>query len=155
MPKICDHKSVGMLVWRDKKLLLIKRKKPPFGFAPPAGHIDQDSSYETAAQRELKEEVGLETKNIKLLIDGYKNNPCRRLGGAWHYWQIYQIKAAGLVKRSKDETKQAGFYTKTDLLKLAKKTEKYLKGDVKLADWEKSPGLEPVWYKWLKELKII
>lgn len=155
MSKICDHKAVGMLVWQDKKLLLIERKNPPFGFAPPAGHVDQDNSYKIATKRELKEEVGLEAKNIKLLIAGYKNNPCRRIGRTWHYWKIYQIEAFGKIKRCQYETKQAGFYDRKDLLKLSKKTEKYLKGNIKQSEWEKSPGLEPVWYKWLKELKII
>lgn len=60
MTKKCDNKSVGMLVWRDGSLLLIERRKPPFGFAPPAGHIDGDDSFEESAKRELKEEVGLE-----------------------------------------------------------------------------------------------
>ena len=155
MTNICDNKSVGMLVWRDEKLLLIERKKQPFGFAPPAGHIDGDNSFEESAKRELQEEVGLETQNIKLLIEGRKENPCRREGGSWHYWKIYQVKATGEIKRSEDETKQAIFYKKDDLLFLASKTEKYLREDIKQDDWEKSPGLEPVWYEWLKELKII
>ena len=155
MSKLCDHKSVGMLVWRNDNLLLIERRKPPFGFAPPAGHIDGDNSFEEAAKRELREEVGLEAKNIELLIEGRKDNACRREDGSWHYWKIYKIEADGEVKRSKDETKQADFFTQNDLLLLAGKTESYLRGDIKQNDWEKSPGLEPVWYEWLKELKII
>jgi len=155
MSKLCDHKSVGMLVWQNDNLLLIERKKPPFGFAPPAGHIDGDNSFEEAAKRELKEEVGLEAKNIQLLIEGRKDNVCRREDGSWHYWKIYKIEADGEVKRSEDETKQANFFTQNDLLLLAGKTELYLRGDIKQSDWEKSPGLEPVWYEWLKELKII
>lgn len=155
MAKKCDNKSVGMLVWRDGGLLLIERKKPPFGFALPAGHIDGDNSFEESAKRELQEEVGLETQNIKLLIEGRKENPCRREGGSWHYWKIYQIESENEIKRSEDETKQAIFCKKDDLLLLAVKTEKYLHGDIKQDAWEKSPGLEPVWYEWLKELKII
>ena len=155
MTKKCDNKSVGMLVWRDGTLLLIERKKPPFGFAPPAGHIDGDNSFEESAKRELQEEVDLRAQNIKLLIEGRKENSCRREGGDWHYWKIYQIEAEGEIKRSEDETKQAIFYKKDDLLLLAAKTEKYLQGDIGQDDWEKSPGLEPVWYEWLKELKII
>lgn len=155
MSKKCDHKSVGMLVWRDNKLFLIERKKPPFGFAPPAGHIDGDVSFEESAKRELKEEIGLETKGIKLLIEGRKENPCRREDGTWHYWKIYEVKTTGEVLKSKDEVKQAGFYTKDDLLILASKTENYFRGEIKQDDWKKSPGLEPVWHKWLKELKII
>lgn len=155
MTKKCDNKSVGMLVWRDDNLLLIERRKPPFGFAPPAGHIDGDNSFEESARRELKEEVGLEAQNIKLLTEGRKENPCRREGGSWHYWKIYRIEATGEIKRSEDETKQAIFYKKDDLLLLASKTEKFVHGGISQDDWEKSPGLEPVWYEWLKELKII
>ena len=155
MTKKCDNKSVGMLVWRDGTLLLIERKKPPFGFAPPAGHIDGDNSFEESAKRELQEEVDLRAQNIKLLIESRKENSCRREGGDWHYWKIYQVEAEGEIKRSEDETKQAIFYKKDDLLLLAAKTEKYLHGDIGQDDWEKSPGLEPVWYEWLKELKII
>ncbi len=151
----CDHTSVGMLVWREGSLLLIERKKPPFGFAPPAGHIDGDNSFEESAKRELEEEVGLEAQNIKLLTEGRKENICRREGGSWHYWKIYQIEVFGEVKRSNDETKQAIFCKKDDLLLLAVKTEEYVRGDISHDDWEKSPGLEPVWYEWLKELKII
>ena|SRR3989338_5461667 len=155
MPKKCDNTSVGMLVWRDDSLLLIERKKPPFGFALPAGHVDEDRSFEESAIRELREEVGLQAQNLELLIEGRKDNKCRREGGDWHYWKIYRAEAIGEIKRSEDETKQAGFYKKDDLLLLTSKTEKYLKGDIKENDWEKSPGLEPVWYEWLKELKII
>lgn len=155
MSKLCDHKSVGMLVWRNNNLLLIERRKPPFGFAPPAGHIDGDNSFEEAAKRELKEEVGLEAKNVQLLIEGRKDNPCRRENGSWHYWKIYKIETDDEIKRSEDETKQADFYTQNNLLLLAGKTEKYLRGGIKQNVWEKSPGIEPVWYEWLKELKII
>ena len=72
MSKLCDNKSVGMLVWRDGKLLLVERKRPPFGFAPPAGHVDEDKSFEVAAKRELKEEVGLEADSMELLMGGGK-----------------------------------------------------------------------------------
>src|SRR3989338_3995739 len=155
MTKKCDNKSVGMLVWKERSLLLIERKKPSLGFAPPAGHIDGDNSFEESAKRELKEEVGLETQNLKLLIEGRKENPCRREGASWHYCKIYQIEATGEIKRSEEETKRAIFYKKDDLLLLTSNTEKYLREDIKQDDWEKSPGLEPVWYEWLKELKII
>jgi len=155
MTKQCDHKSVGMLVWKEDRLLLIERKKPPFGFAPPAGHVDEDDSFEVAAKRELEEEVGLKVKNINLLIEGRKENPCRREDGNWHYWKIYEVKTEGDVKRSQEETKQAGSYSKEKIKELAKRTEDYIKGEIKEEEWEKSPGIVPVWYEWLKELEVI
>ena len=155
MSKLCDNKSVGMIVWRDNKLLLIERKRPPFGFAPPAGHVDRDYSFEAATERELQEEVGLTTENIELLTEGRKDNPCRRVGGNWHYWKIYKINAVGKIKRSTEETKQADWFDNGQLRILTQKTQKYLTGDTPEDDWIKDPGLEPVWLEWLKELKII
>ncbi|TSC92239.1 MAG: hypothetical protein CEN89_779 [Candidatus Berkelbacteria bacterium Licking1014_7] len=155
MPKLCDNKSVGMLVWRNDELLLIERKKPPFGFAPPAGHVDKDTSFEVAAKRELKEEVGLEANSIEFLIEGRKDNLCRREGGNWHYWKIYKISTNGEIKRSDDETKQANWYDKNQIGILAKKTKNYLAGGISEDEWIKNPGLEPVWLEWLSELKII
>ncbi len=144
-----------MIVWRDNKLLLIERKRPPFGFAPPAGHVDRDYSFETAAKRELQEEVGLTTESMKLLTEGRKDNPCRREGGNWHYWKIYKINAVGEIKRSTEETKQANWFDNGQLRILAQKTQKYLTGNTPESDWIKDPGLEPVWLEWLKELKTI
>ena len=153
--KKCDDRCVGMLVWMGEELLLIERKRGAIGLAPPAGHIDGGESFEEAAGRELKEEVGLDATRIELVIEGRKDNPCRREGGSWHYWKIYEIEAAGEVKRSEDETKQARFFAKVELVQLAERTQKYLAGDIEQSEWEKLPGLEPVWYEWLKELTII
>ncbi len=154
MAKKCDNKSVGMLFWKNDELLLIERKRFPFGFAPPAGHVDDDVSFEDAAIRELKEETGLEAEDIKLIIEGRKDNPCRR-GGQWHYWKIYEVKVKGELKLNKDETKQIAFVPKNILSELAQKTELYNKGKISENDWEKTPGIERVWLDWFKELKII
>lgn len=156
MQKICDHTSVGMLVWRNDKLLLIERARFPFGFAAPAGHVDGDPTFEESAKREIKEEVGLETKEMELVAEGKKDNLCRREGGTWHYWKIYNIISTGDdIDRSKDETKHAGWYTKDQILELSRITEKYKNKEISEDEWQKSPGLEPVMYEWFKELKII
>lgn len=155
MTKICDNKSVGILVWKDKKLLLIERKKFPHGFALPAGHVDEDPTFEISAKRELEEEVGLVATKLELTIEGNKKNICRRKGGSWHYWKIYTAEVKGRIKRSKSETKQVGWYDKKELQTLAKRTTMYLNKEITEDEWEKSPGLEPVNYEWFKELKII
>jgi ADP-ribose pyrophosphatase YjhB (NUDIX family) len=111
LQKICDHTSVGMIVWKDKKLLLIERKKIPFGFAPPAGHVDGDTSFESAAIRELKEETGLSTSSMQLLTEGRKDLSCRRLNGDWHYWKIYKMKVDGEIEMNVNETKKIIWFT--------------------------------------------
>ncbi len=123
MERVCDHKSVGMWVWKDGKLLLIERKKWPPGFAVPAGHVDEDVSYEIAAQRELTEEVGLTATSLKLIFEGRKENPCRRKDGTWHHWKLYVVEAVGELKRSESETKQAGWYSIDEIKDLKDKLE--------------------------------
>ncbi len=154
-PKICDHTSVGMLVWKEGKLLLIERGQLPWGFSVPAGHVDDDATYEESARRELFEEVGLTAVTLKLEIEGKKENRCKRLEGTWHYWKLYTVEVTGDLNRSLEETKHVGWYTKEEIAELAKKTEAYKEGKITEDEWEQAPGLVPIMYEWFKELKII
>ncbi len=155
MAGICDHTSVGMLVWKEGKILLIERAKFPFGFALPAGHVDGDASFEIAAQRELEEEVGLKVESLKLIAEGRKENMCRRTDGTWHYWKIYEAETSGELQRSIVETKGVGWYSKEELHQLAKMTEQYIRKEIRDEEWEKNPGLEPVMYEWFRECSIL
>jgi ADP-ribose pyrophosphatase YjhB (NUDIX family) len=155
MTKICDHTSVGMLVRNEEKILLIERARFPFGYAIPAGHVDGDKSFEEAAKRELKEEVGLEPISMQKIYEGRRENPCRREGGSWHLWKIYEVTTEGEVNRSIDETKRANWFTKEEISKLATRTKEYLEKEISEDEWEKNPGLEPIMYEFFKELQII
>lgn len=155
MSKICDHTSVGMLVWKEDKLLLLERARFPFGFAIPAGHVDGDQTFEEAAIRELSEEVGLTANKVELISEGRRENPCRREDGTWHYWKIYKINTTGEIKRSEDETKKVGWYNVEEIKKLGERTAKYLNKEISDEEWEAKPGLEPIMYKWFQELKLI
>lgn len=150
----CDHTSVGILVWKDSKLLLIERKNFPFGFAPPAGHLDRDS-YEEAAKRELKEEVGLEATKLDSILEEKANNNCKRLDGNWHYWKIYEAEVVGKVQRNLDETKQVGWYSIEEIKALVDKTRNYIKGSIDEKIWQENPGLETIWLDWFTKLKIL
>ena len=46
----------------DNKILLIKRKNPPYGWAIPGGFVDYGESLKNAAIREAKEETSLEVE---------------------------------------------------------------------------------------------
>lgn len=153
--KDCDNTSVGMFIWKADKLLLIERKKFPFGFAIPAGHVDDHGSFGNAAREEVEEEVGLEVTNLKLITEGKRENICRRPGGTWHYWKLYETEVRGDLKRSQDETKKVGWYTKDEIRKLAERTEQYNSDEISEGDWSLSPGLERNFYEWVKELNII
>ena len=169
--KTCDNKSVGMLVRNDDKseLLLIERKKYNPGFAPPAGHLDGDS-WEAAAKKELFEEVGLRSVSLKLLLQKYLQNPCKRENGTHHMWRVYEAaRYDGEVKPSEDEAKSYLWASAQKLRELTLRLEEFVKdnklsfGDLpalvaatnESAAWQKNPGLEPPWYILLKELGII
>lgn len=142
----CDHTSVGALIYgEDASILMIERKKFPYGIAPPAGHCDGDSFLD-ALKKEVKEEVGLDVVEAVLHWQGKKQNRCRR-GGRWHRWQVFMVKAEGVLKRSIEETKSARWYSLDEVLNLAKKTREYLNGDISEVEWQANPGLEVVWFE--------
>ncbi len=152
----CNHTSVGIFVWRDDgALLLIERAQFPKGFALPAGHVDEGEEYVKAAERELREEVGLKAVELELLAEGKKENPCKREGGTWHYWRLYQTTVLGEISRNREEVKSVGWYTKEEVAKLAERTREYLVGNIAEDAWNESPGLEPVWLLWFDELSLI
>lgn len=151
----CDNKSVGMLIWQDGKLLLIERRLFPFGFAPPAGHVDDKGGFESAAREEVQEEVGLRVIKMKLLTESRKDNKCRREGGSWHYWKIYEVEADGDLKPNQDEAKQVGWYGLEQIKELTNRTKDYLEKKISEEEWQSSPGIETVWFEWFSELKII
>jgi len=59
------YPTADILFHRPGKVLLIRRKNPPSGWALPGGFIDYGESAEQAAAREAKEETGLEVRNLR------------------------------------------------------------------------------------------
>lgn len=55
----------AIIVFPGKKILLIKRKNPPFGWALPGGFLEYNESLEECVKREVEEEVGLKVKSLK------------------------------------------------------------------------------------------
>lgn len=49
----------------DQGIILIERKKPPYGWAIPGGFVDYGESLEKAAMREAKEETSLDVELLK------------------------------------------------------------------------------------------
>jgi 8-oxo-dGTP diphosphatase len=48
-----------------KKIVLIRRKNPPYGWALPGGFVDYGESLENAALREAKEETSLDVEIVR------------------------------------------------------------------------------------------
>lgn len=49
----------------DERVVLIRRKNPPLGWALPGGFVDQGERFDRAAVREAKEETGLDVELVE------------------------------------------------------------------------------------------
>lgn len=148
----CNNTSVGILVTRNGRLLLIERRKPPYGWAPPAGHVDPGETYPEAAVRELREEVGLRVTDLRFLDRTHQTNRCHRPGGDWHQWEVYEATTEGDPVRSDDETRAMRWATHDDLRALTRITQGHLTMCSGPNEWQANPGLEPVWLTILTRL---
>ncbi len=57
--------TVDIIIEVNNKIVLIKRKNPPFGWALPGGFVDYGESFEDAAVREAFEETGLQLGTLR------------------------------------------------------------------------------------------
>ena len=135
------HLSVGAVIRNaEGKILMIDRLKTPFGFACPAGHIDEGEAPDTALIREVLEETGLKVTSFKQYqinysLDDFSDSPqepCSR-GINFHMWYVYEVEAEGegeLIFKE-DEVKSIGWYSIDEIKELK---------------------LESVWEYWLKKI---
>lgn len=127
------HQSAGALIVQDGQILLMDRKKPPFGLAGPAGHVDTGETPDQAVVRELEEETGLTVTNKHLLIEEFVSwNTCS-YGIEGHHWFLYYCEVAGEPRRDDKEAKTLDWHALASL------------------DMTK---LEPVWSYWLEKPEV-
>ncbi len=125
--KICSHQVVGALI-RDAQghILLFQRNTFPPGFAGPAGHQELEESSEEALEKEVREEVGLQTVEYRLIAEFFDPHPCRResqrLG---HHWKFYEVAVSGELQTNDREVvpQSARYFSLEELAAIAAHTE--------------------------------
>ncbi len=159
MTKQCDNASVGVIVTNpDGDVLLFERATAPVGIAPPAGHIDDHGGPIDAAITEVSEETGLTLTGLTPITHGWRHNVCRRrhgIQGPGHYWHVYTAHATGELNPSPRETRNARWYSRTELQHLADRTVERAGGYTTAADFTANPGLEPVWVEFFERAGLI
>lgn len=128
------HYSVGAVVCKDGKYLLIDRGVPPPGFAGVSGHLDEGEDIDNAIVREVAEETGLRVDRAELLWEEFVDwNWCSK-GVTGHYWYVFACEVSGDIARDERETKSAGWYSAEEI---------------------KTLPLEQVWEHWFRKLNIV
>lgn len=51
--------GVSACIWRDERVLIARRAKPPLAWSLPGGHVELGEELADAARRELLEETGI------------------------------------------------------------------------------------------------
>ncbi len=57
--------AVDVIVRHERRIVLVKRKNPPSGWAIPGGFVETGETVEQAARRELREETSLELRSLR------------------------------------------------------------------------------------------
>jgi ADP-ribose pyrophosphatase YjhB (NUDIX family) len=105
--------GVGVVVWHDDRVLLIRRNKPPRQghWSLPGGAQQLGETVAEAARREVREEAGLEVElgEIIATIDSIEHDGDRRV--RYHYTLIdFVAEAASPVLRPGSDAADARWF---------------------------------------------
>lgn len=103
--------TVDIIIEYGSGIILIKRKNPPEGWALPGGFVDYGESLESAAQREAKEETGLD---IELIWQFHTYSDPKRDSRHHTITTVYIAKAKGIATAG-DDAKEIGIFQRETL----------------------------------------
>ncbi|HVZ12264.1 MAG TPA: NUDIX domain-containing protein [Patescibacteria group bacterium] len=107
--------GIGVLILKDNKVLLTQRRGSHGAgeWAFPGGHLEYMESYEECARREVREEAGIEIKNVRFqllanvkkygnkhyvhigLVADWKSGVPKQLepdkSGEWFWFELYKL----------------------------------------------------------------
>ncbi len=94
-----------------KRVILIKRKNPPYGWAIPGGFVDYGESLEEAAVREAKEETHLDVELVRQFHTYSDPNRDPR----YHTISIVYIAKGKGTPQADDDALEIGIFSESDL----------------------------------------
>ncbi|MGQ3892604.1 NUDIX hydrolase [Legionella sp. CNM-4043-24] len=109
------HDSAGAIISRRRQnecfILLFLRRKFPFLYTIPAGHVESGLNIDDNLKREVREETGLKILSMNPLWPTesfHLEDPCRR-GADIHSWHVFDVRTSG-EPRLCDEGRIIGWY---------------------------------------------
>lgn len=109
--------GVGVIVQKNGKILLIKRQGSHGAetWAPPGGHINFGETVENCAKREVKEEMDIEIKNLKVI--GFTNDLFKKDKKHYITILVFSDWKSGKEKTDGREMSEFGWFSWNDLPK--------------------------------------
>ena len=157
--EICDNRGVGVIVTDQQgRYLIFDRATFPPGAAACAGHVDEHGSDEDAARAEVFEESGLTVDSLIVIATGWRGNPCRRRPGrrgVGHEWTLYAARGYGELSPSPRETRNIRWAAGDEIQTLYQRTLDLATGMITPGEFERRPGLCPVWARWFSQAGVI
>ncbi len=95
----------------NRGIVLIKRGRPPYGWAIPGGYVDYGESLEEAAVREAKEETSL---NVKIIRQFHTYSDPERDHRQHNISTVYIASAEGRPTAD-DDAKEVGIFNQNNL----------------------------------------
>lgn len=103
--------TVDVILHSEGRIVLIKRRNPPYGWALPGGFVDEGETVEDAARREILEETHLKAR-LETLFYVY-SDPRRDL--RQHTLSIVFIGEASGAPLAGDDAAEAAYFPLDDL----------------------------------------
>lgn len=101
-----------IIEFEDKGIILIKRKKPPYGWAIPGGFVEYGESLEQTAIREAKEETSL---NVELIRQFHTYSDPQRDPRCHTITTVYIARAINGTPKASDDAEEIGIFTQENL----------------------------------------
>jgi 8-oxo-dGTP diphosphatase len=105
-PPVTADVIIELIDRPDRPVVLIRRGRPPYGWALPGGFVDVGETVEAAAAREALEETGLEIADLELV--GVYSDPGRDPRG--HTVSVVFAATASGAPRGGDDAAEAAAF---------------------------------------------
>lgn len=113
------HRAVHILVWNSQGQLFLQKRSmtkdqlPGVWTTSASGHVDSGEVYDTAAVREIEEELGIPLNGAHELELLFKHPACRYTGE--EFIQVYQITWDREMTLDPDEIDSGAWHTPEEL----------------------------------------
>lgn len=135
-PRGLKHWTVGALIEREGKFLVMHKRTWPYLWDVIAGHVGPAEDPEAAVFREVAEETGLRLAKPTLAFHGeIFPDPCRR-GVNLHEWYLFRGSAEGELRPDPREVAELRWVTLAEMVGLPFVRPAYVLFDV-IHFWDK------------------